>query len=200
MFTKKALMSLLAVILLTGAGLPFGNPAQSSGQPPLQGIFADNFILYHPPAPAPTGSFTDLAGATRTLADFQGQTVLLNFWATWCAPCIEEMPSIDQLQTELGPEGLKVVAVSVDRGGANQVIPFQQKYGWTSVEFFLDPKGLFSREFEHFGLPTTYIIDPQGQMVGVLKGPAEWDTEAAKALIRHYLPAPGGAELIRTGG
>ena len=120
--------------------------------------------------------------------DFHGQAVLLNFWATWCAPCVREMPALDRLQARLGPEGLSVIALSVDRRGLEVVEPFYRRLSIEALDIYLDPANQVARSFTVPGLPTTYLIDPDGQMVGVLAGPAEWDSPDALALMRHYLP------------
>ena len=167
------------------AAVPESVPAGEA--PPLQGPFADNFTLLDPPVPAPPESFQDLDGAPVRLADFGGRVVVLNFWATWCAPCIREMPSLDRLQTALEDEGLNVVAVSIDRNGAKVVAPFAEKLGLVRLGLYLDPKSAFARAFGLSGLPATFLIDAEGRLVGGMNGPAEWDSPEALALVRHYL-------------
>lgn len=175
------------------------NAAQSQEAPPLRGQFADNFILSEPPKPAPEVSFSDRGGRDLTLKNFRGQAVLLNFWATWCAPCVREMPALDRLQARLGPEGLSVIALSVDRQGLEAVEPFYRRLSIEALDIYLDPANQVARSFTVPGLPTSYLIDPDGQMVGVLAGPAEWDSPDALALIRHYLPQSGqDPEILKT--
>ncbi len=194
-----ALSAALAVALLAA----WPGPSTGAEKPPLRGVFADNFTLLEEPAPAPQAELTGPDGAPLTLAAFEGRVVVLNFWATWCAPCIREMPSLDRLQTQLSAEGLSVVAVSEDRGGAKVVEPFLEKLGLANLEMYLDPKGEFAREFAVRGLPTTMLVDRRGRLIGGLEGPAEWDEEDAVALVRFYLDqdAPAeGEELLKTGG
>ena len=188
----------VAAVFLTLAMLsgPQGTVYADAG-PPLKGQFADNFIRSEPPKPAPASVFSDLEGQARSLADFRGQVVLLNFWATWCAPCIREMPSLDRLQASLGPEGLKVIALSVDRGGAHVVAPFLERLGIEHLEVFLDPSNQTGRSYAVPGLPTTYLVDHRGRIVGALAGPAEWDSPDAEALIRHYLAAAGNQKQLQ---
>ena len=196
--TKKALataVAALAVLLGTTAR------AHADGQPPLQGMFKDNFTLLDTPVPAPQNGFTDAGGQEITLAAFEGQVVLLNFWATWCAPCVREMPTLDRLQDKLGPQGLAVVAVSQDRGGLAVVAPFVKRLGLRRLKIYLDPRGALSRAFGLGGLPTTLLIDAEGRLVGGLEGPAEWDSEEALALIRHYLDGTRGDDgPVKTSG
>ncbi len=198
--TKKALAAAIAVFALA---VLLGTPdrAHAGGQPPLQGVFKDNFTLLDPPVPAPQTGFTDAGGREITLAAFEGQVVLLNFWATWCAPCVREMPTLDRLQDKLGSQGLAVVAVSQDRGGLAVVAPFVKQLGLRHLEIYLDPRGALSRAFGLGGLPTTLLIDAEGRLVGGLEGPAEWDSEEALALIRHYLEGVRGqGGPVKTGG
>ena len=156
-------------------------------EPPLQGIFADNFILLDQPTPAPSIPFWGLDGGETGLAAFTGDLVLLNCWATWCAPCIREMPSLDRLQSELAADGLRVVAVSVDRGGQAVIDPFLSELGLRNLTVLMDPKFEGARAFVVRGLPATFLIDRQGRIVGGLEGPAEWDSPEAMELMRYYL-------------
>ena len=137
---------------------------------------------------APDFTLENMQGEKVNLADLRGKVVIVNFWATWCAPCIREVPSLDRLQAELGPEGLQVVAVSVDRAGAEIVGPFLAELGVTRLDILLDPKFRSARAFSISGLPATFVIDPEGRLVGGLEGPAEWDSPDALALLRYYLP------------
>ena len=187
MLKKNTLAAVLAT-LVAASGLA-GWPQSSLGseRPPLTGVFADNFTLLEEPVPAPQAPLERGSGETLTLAAFEGKVVLLNFWATWCAPCVREMPALDRLQAALGPEGLAVVAVSEDRAGLKAVEPFFAETGLEHLQIYLDPKGKFWREFGVRGLPTTYLIDRQGRLIGAMEGPAEWDEEDAVGLIRFYL-------------
>ena len=198
---KTALSAALAAGLALAVlfGMPAVAPAGS--EPPLQGVFKDNFTLLNPAVPAPQASFSDAKGRDLTLAEFEGRVVLLNFWATWCAPCVREMPTLDRVQSKLGGEGLSVVAVSEDRGGLDVVDPFLKQLGLRHLEIYLDPRGTLAREFGLAGLPTTLLIDAEGQLVGGLEGPAEWDSEEAVSLIRFYLDRAAGEEQpIKTSG
>ena len=145
------------------------------------------FIPSRESPPAPLTPILDAKGATMNLSDFRGKVVLLNFWATWCAPCVLEMPSLDRLQAEMGSDKFMVLALSIDSEGLEVVIPFFKKLGLKSLAVFLDPKGKATKSFGLRGLPTSYIIDHRGRIAGELMGPAEWDTDEAKALMRYYV-------------
>ncbi len=199
MNTKKSLKAARAASLVL-AGCLTAFAAAADSPPPLEGDFKYNFTLLEESVPAPTTAFTDLEGGSRTLADFKGQALVVNFWATWCAPCKREMPSLDRLQTELADEGLKVLAVSIDRAGKKVVAPFLKSLGTDSLEAFLDPKSELAREMAVTGLPATFLVDAEGCLVGGMVGPAEWDSPDALALVRHYLPPQnlGDGEVINT--
>jgi thiol-disulfide isomerase/thioredoxin len=156
-------------------------------EPPIQGVLADNFILLDQPTPVPSVPFLGLGGGEISLAAYSGNLVLLNFWATWCAPCIREMPSLDRLQGELEADGLKVIAVSVDRGGEAVIEPFLADLGLRNLTVLMDPKFEGARAFVVRGLPATFLIDQEGRILGGLEGPAEWDSPEAVKLIRYYL-------------
>ncbi len=197
MFKKNAQEFVFAAAVLALAlALAFAEPrnaAASDRAPPLRGAFGENFTLLDPPVPAPGEVFTDLAGARVRLADFEGRMVLLNFWATWCAPCVREMPSLDRLRAALGDRGLSVVAVSIDRAGLKVIRPFAERLKLTRLGLYHDPKGALFRAFGVTGLPASFLIDRNGGIVGAYVGAAEWDGPEARALIEFYLDPPEGA-------
>lgn len=124
-------------------------------------------------------------GTELGLDHFRGKVVVLNFWATWCAPCVEELPSLARLNEKLGGRG-EVVALSVDRGGLDQVVPFLEEYG-IAIAPYVDSSMSAMRTFRLSGLPTTIIIDAQGREIGRVTGPATWDDDAHVALIEGFI-------------
>lgn len=140
-------------------------------------------------------SFDGPAGEPTTLADFRGRTVLLNLWATWCAPCRHEMPALDQLQGELGGPGFEVVAVNIDTRNLDKPKAWLQENGIGRLRPYADPQGrvfqALQRSGQVVGLPTTLLIDPEGCEVAVLKGPADWASADALRLVRAALGLPG---------
>jgi thiol-disulfide isomerase/thioredoxin len=165
------------------------------GEPALQGEFADNFTLLDPPVPTPEESIETLDGTPVKLSRYKGEVILLNFWATWCAPCVREMPALERLAIDLKDEGLRVVAASMDVKGAELVKPFLEKLGLSEMTVLLDRRTLLGQAFGIQGLPTTYLIDREGRVVGAYQGPAEWDSEEAKTLIGFYLKSSQSASL-----
>ena len=155
------------------------------------------FTPLDPPRPAPEASFTGRDGTPHRLADFRGRFVLVNLWATWCAPCVREMPSLDRLQAKLG-SGVVVLAISEDRGGAHAVEPFLEKLELKDLTIYLDPKSAVGEELEVGGLPTTFLIDDQGRVLGQLEGAAEWDSPKMIAIIGRYLQKTGSSGVVKT--
>src|SRR5690606_15895218 len=139
------------------------------------------------PKPVPALTFRDGAGKEVSLADFAGEVVVLNLWATWCAPCRDEMPSLDRLQARFGGNGLEVVALSLDRGDVAKVRDFYDELGISSLAIYHDPDSRAGRELGAPGLPTTIVIDRSGREVGRLLGPAEWDSDEAIAVIEQLV-------------
>ncbi len=143
---------------------------------------------------APEFRAESLAGDTISLASLRGHVVLLNAWATWCAPCREEMPALEKLYRELGPKGLRVVAVSEDAAPAGveaaasrrDVASFARELGLT-FPVLLDPSGRLQEGWGIIGLPTTYLIGRDGRVVRRLLGPKQWDAPPYSTELRSLL-------------
>ena len=121
------------------------------------------------------------------LSDYQGKVVLINFWATWCAPCIREMPSLSRLQKIRSGADFNIIALSQDQGGWATILPFIRKNGFTNLTIWLDRKAKVARDFGVEGIPTSILLARSGRIIGALKGAAEWDSPEALALIDFYL-------------
>ncbi len=126
-------------------------------------------------------------GQPVSLESFKGKVVVLNFWATWCPPCIAEMPALDKLQSDLGGEDFAVVAVSTDRDGIKKTAPFYRRAGIKNLALYNDRRGNLLEAFAAKNLPVTVLLDREGRVVGRIEGAANWDSTEAKALIAHYL-------------
>ena len=136
------------------------------------------------PKPLQALAFTDGKGRAMSLADFRGKVVVLNLWATWCTPCLAEMPMLDRLQDELRNEDVVVLALSIDRGGSDVVQAFYRENGIRHLDVYVDRTMWAPDRIRTSGLPTTVLIDREGRERGRVKGPAEWDSPAAVALVR----------------
>jgi len=129
---------------------------------------------------------------TKTLADYRGDVVLLNVWATWCGPCRVEMPSMQRLHDEYGPKGLKIVAVSVDDAGAEDAIrDFARAYGLT-FEILHDAPGAIQRRYQTTGVPETFVIGRDGVIRKKVIGAVHWDSDGNRALVAQLLAEPRG--------
>lgn len=152
-----------------------------------------NFTLSEPPKPVPDNEIKDMHGQTVTLPQFQGKVLVVNFWATWCAPCKRELPSLDRLQERVGTDDLAVLAISIDRRGVDKVQPYLDQVPLPHLSVLLDKKNKLGRGMGTFGLPTTVLVDQRGHEVGRLIGPAEWDSDESIALVRYVIEnGPGG--------
>ncbi len=141
------------------------------------------------PGAAAGHRFTTPDGAEHHLTDFAGRGMVVNLWATWCVPCVDEMPSLAALSKTLAPDDIAVLPLSSDRGGARVVEAFYQEHGITGLPVLLDPKGTAARAWRARGLPTSLIIDKQGRERARLEGSADWSTPAAAAIVRKLVAA-----------
>ena len=157
-------------VLTFTAGLCF---ATSKGA----GAASQNFAMGEDPKPLPELQFTDSDGKALTLADFKGKIILLNIWATWCAPCRKEMPTLDRLQATLGGPDFVVLPVSIDRKGMDAVTKFYAEIGIQHLARYVAPAANQVLDaLGIWGLPATLLVDGQGRELGRLSGPAEWDS------------------------
>ena len=145
------------------------------------------FITHRSPKPLPPIAFKDGAGNDVKLSDFKGRTILLNFWATWCLPCREEMSSLDRLQREMGSDKFQVVALSLDRQGVSVAQKFLDDVKATALKLYIDDTATQGSALKIVGMPTTILINRDGLEVGRLAGPAHWDAADAKQLIQSEL-------------
>jgi thiol-disulfide isomerase/thioredoxin len=138
------------------------------------------------PRALPDAPFLDAEGRERRIAEWHGRGVVINFWATWCPPCVAEMPALDRLAEQVAREGIEVLALSSDRGGRVQVEPFYQRVGLRHLGIWLDPRGAFGRAAGVRGLPTTIIVDRAGMERTRHEGAADWDHPTLVAAIRRF--------------
>ncbi len=135
--------------------------------------------------------FKNADGVSKTIADWTDRTVLLNLWATWCAPCRAEMPFLDELESKLGSDKFEVVPISVDRSDPSKPMAFFKEISIKSMGFFHDREAMtlnaLKSEGLALGLPATLLVDGRGCVIGRLNGPAEWASEDAQNLIKAGL-------------
>jgi thiol-disulfide isomerase/thioredoxin len=145
------------------------------------------FLVHPEPKPLPDIAFADGAGKPLKLSDWKGRVMLINLWATWCAPCRKEMPDLAKLQQELGSDQFEVVAISVDRKGAEASSAFLKETGADILKLYVEPTTKIVSELQSAGLPATILVDRQGRELGRLLGPAHWASPEAQALVRAAL-------------
>lgn len=176
----------LAVAGLAGAGLGIYFYSVREGAAP------DNARLVRPTdrKDVPNLQFQDASGKQRSLGDFRGKVVLLNIWATWCAPCREEMPALDRLQATLGGPAFEVVALSIDQQGPQVVRRFFDGVGIKSLQPYIDPTAQAAFKLATVGVPATLLIDRSGREVWRRVGPAKWDAAEMVEDLRRVIEAP----------
>jgi thiol-disulfide isomerase/thioredoxin len=148
----------------------------------------DSFVLHAQPRELPNLRFSDSNGKTTDLAAQRGRTLLLNVWATWCAPCREEMPTLDRLQAQLGGPHFEVIALSIDKEGAVPVRHFFERNGIRHLVAYLDPSGEASAGLGAVGVPLTVLIGSDGRELARKFGPAAWHDPQMVQLIRTHIP------------
>jgi peroxiredoxin len=184
--TRTQVLEVSAGVALLGAAI--GGAAYWNRSAPTVG--AEAFPVARPAEAiaAPDFELLDLAGQPVRLRDLRGRVVLLNFWATWCVPCREEMPALETLSRELGPRGLTVVGVNFKEArGDVEAFVRQHELRFPMV---LDTDGRTSQLYQVFALPATFVIDRQGMLVGTVLGIRDWAGPGARAYLGRLLATP----------
>ncbi len=132
--------------------------------------------------PAPDFTFPGLDGKKVSLSDYRGKVVLVNIWATWCPPCVEEMPSMEKLYQKFKGENFEILAVSIDEPGLKAVAPFMRKSNLT-FPALIDSEGAIKAVYGITGVPESFIVDKQGILIKKIVGPVDW---ASPAVFRFF--------------
>ncbi|MEO9820520.1 MAG: TlpA disulfide reductase family protein [Paracoccaceae bacterium] len=148
-------------------------------------------LIFHDTPMAVSNATYDLAddAGQGRLNDYEGQWVLLNFWATWCAPCRHEMPMLSELQAAFGGPDFQVVTIATGRNSPTGIKKFFDEIDIDNLPRHQDPKQALAAQMGIFGLPITVLIDPKGKEVARLRGDADWSSDSAKAIIKSLLPS-----------
>ena len=165
---------------------------EGGGASPLLGLNTGAmaaFLVRKTPLELPDFIFVGPDGAEKSQADLKGRVVLLNIWATWCVPCREEMPQLNALQGDLGAADFEVVAINIDKGGTEKARKFLEETKATDLALYTDPSGKLFSKLKAVGMPTTLLLDPDGEEIGRLVGPADWASPEAKRLIEAAIAA-----------
>jgi thiol-disulfide isomerase/thioredoxin len=148
------------------------------------------FTYLKPVKPARMTPILAEDGGLLDLGRFRGRLILLNFWATWCPPCVRELSALDRLQARLGGPGFTVVALSIDEGDVGGPVAFVRRLGLQNLRVYLDFTGTAAEAFLLYGLPITYLLDPRGDVIGYIIGATDWDSPEVERLISHYVERP----------
>jgi thiol-disulfide isomerase/thioredoxin len=196
MFAKRAAFAKRAVVLAAAVAAGMALTAALPLRPAGTDAGGTGYTV-HAAAPSFTSAtqrqalgdiaFTDGSGAPRSLSLYRGKVVLINFWATWCGPCVREMPSLASLQTKLGSQPFEVLALSQDRGGAATVKSFYTQQKISNLKVYLDQGGKAGRDLGLRGLPTSILVDATGKEVMRVEGPLAWDDSAMVAGIQRVI-------------
>ena len=166
-----------------GVGAAWADPALIA----LRDGDMKKLIFHSEPKPVSQVAIEDGDGGTLTLADLGGKYILLNFWATWCAPCRKEMPTLNALQHEFGGDNFRVVTVATGRNQPAAVRRFFEEAGVDVLPMYRDPKQQLAREMAVFGLPISVILNPEGLEIARLRGDADWYSDSARAIFAAML-------------
>ncbi|MDF3412839.1 TlpA family protein disulfide reductase [Sulfitobacter sp. M57] len=182
---RKLVFGLVYTALMAGA-----NTAWAAGPDILSMRTGDmkKLIVHETPQATSDATFilADDAG-TGSLADYRGKYVLVNFWATWCAPCRKEMPQLNALQKEFGGDHFEVLTIAAGRNSPAGISKFFKEAGIDSLPRHQDPKQALASQMGVFGLPITVLIDPKGREIARLRGDAKWDSDSAKAIVKALI-------------
>jgi thiol-disulfide isomerase/thioredoxin len=184
----RLILAVLYTALAIGANPAMADVAKAEGL--REGTMRK--LIFGGPYEVSQEAFTDATGAEMRLADFSGKHVLVNFWATWCAPCRKEMPMLADLQSEFGGEDFEVVTIATGRNPQPAIDRFFEEIGVENLPKYLDPRSSLARDMDVLGLPITLILDPEGREIARMRGDAEWNSDSAKAVIRALIEDPEG--------
>lgn len=188
---RKILLPLLlaGVLLAIGAGgiWYWRISAQPAPGAVAAAALPEGFKPVEPPLQMGGFAFQDADGNSVRLADFKGRPVLLNIWAKWCAPCLAEMPKLNQLQAEAAPGTLAVVAVAVDEPDPDKVRNFLANRRWDALKPYLDPKNVFAKALDIKSIPISLLIDKDGFALVRVDSPVDWYSDEAIRLLKQTI-------------
>ena len=187
-----AVLGLVVVVTGALAVTLYSKPSDESKPPHAKksaspGPQLDKFVTHAARKTLPDLAVQNADGVSLSLNTIEGRLLLVNFWATWCAPCRKEMPQLDALAARYEEKGVTVITLSVDRSGAGKGEKFLNELAVKNVTRLYDPSYKSARAVALIGLPTTLLLDENGLEIGRLAGEADWDTPEVHALLDHYL-------------
>ena len=189
------MLSILAAALLYAC-----LPANATDLAALRSGDMRKLVVHAVPVPAPDTPFVDAAGQPTTLAASNGRVRLVNFWATWCAPCRKEMPALDALQRDMGGPDFEVITIATGRNSPEAIAAFREEAGITALPNALDPRGRLAAAAGVPGLPVTLLLDRGGFEVARMLGDADWNGTDARALLNALVAEGANPGRANQGG
>lgn len=186
---KKLVLALVYTALVTGANTGSAAGTDIAG---LRDGDMKKLVVHSTPTATSDAAFElEDNGGKVSLADYSGKYVLINFWATWCAPCRKEMPQLNALQKEFGGDNFEVLTIATGRNSPEGITRFFTEANIDSLPRHQDPKQALASQMGIFGLPITVIMDPEGREIARLRGDADWSSDSAKAIIKALVQPEG---------
>lgn len=168
--------------LVANAGIAFGADLEALKEGSMKKL-----VIHSAPQEVSDAAFVAPDGSEVRMSDFAGQYILLNFWATWCAPCRKEMPGLDALEAEFGSDTFRVLTVATGRNPEAALTRFFAETDIQNLPKYRDPRQGLARNMAVLGLPVTVLIDADGREIARLTGDAEWDSDSAKAILTAWM-------------
>jgi thiol-disulfide isomerase/thioredoxin len=178
----KMFRAAFAILLFTALTAFFGMPKAARADE--KSLDERGFIVTDPPQPLPAFLFEDEKGGTLNMKEFKGRYVLLNLWATFCLPCVAEMPKLDELSTKLDRTKWAIIALAEDHDGASVTRIFYKRHGINHLAIYNDRTGRAPFLLQTRGLPTTLLLNPKGEEIARLEGPADWSTDTMISYLK----------------
>ncbi|MEP5728457.1 MAG: TlpA disulfide reductase family protein [Sulfitobacter sp.] len=182
---RKFVLGLMYTALLAGANVA------AAADPDIVSLRTGDMkklVVHSTPEAVSNAAFELADGAGKTtLGDFKDKYVLVNFWATWCAPCRKEMPQLNALQKEFGGDDFEVLTIATGRNSPQGILKFFDEANIDSLPRHQDPKQALAAQMGIFGLPISVLLDPEGREIARLRGDAVWDSDSAKAIVKALI-------------
>jgi len=183
-FAKPLLAAVLYVAFAVGANPVFARDLTQTEVLHIRHGEMRKLAVHRTPEPLPNVQFTDMNDKDRDIAEFKGKYTVLNFWATWCAPCRKEMPSLDALARDMTSDDLQVVVMATGRNPKPAIRKFFKEAGITTLKTLRDPSQTLSGLLGIYGLPMTLILDRNGDEIARMQGDADWHSKEALQFLR----------------
>ncbi|WP_233416689.1 TlpA family protein disulfide reductase [Halovulum marinum] len=189
---RCVLAALLYAAAAVGANPALAAPLTAELRTELEALRSGamkKLVIHDAPRAIPALSVETPDGGTVALADSNGKLRILNFWATWCAPCRMEKPSLDTLNAELAGPDFEIIAIATGRNSLEGIKKFNSDVGVTTLKTYLDPQQHVARQMGVLGLPITVVLDREGNEIARLQGGADWQSDSARAILARLLEA-----------